>query len=580
VRDPGPPDPSGDATRRQIGGSSMSNSVFAAFFYSTHKNLRGVLPRAAVLVLLYGCLTTLASTVSAQEGMFVPTGSMTTARYQQTATLLNNGQVLVAGGYGNTDSHSPSLASAELYDPTTGTFTPTGSMTTTRVGHTATLLNNGTVLLAGGQDVNGDAYSSAELYDPTTGTFTAIGSMTTTHGNQTATLLNNGTVLVTGGVNNAYAILSSAESYEPVVVSPASLSFSNQPAGTTSGEQTVTLTNNGSAALSIASIAISGTNASDFAEIDNCVGSVAAGASCSINVTFTPTAAGSGTGSVTIANNLTASPLAVPLSGTGIAATPIASLSASSLTFTSQMVGSTSAAQGLTFGNTGNAPLTISSLVVVGTNASDFAETDNCGGSVAAGASCTINVMFAPTATGTRTGTVNITDNATNQPSPQTVTLTGSGIGSATSTMLLSSWNPSAAGQLVTFMATVTSAATGTPTGTVTFLDGSTSIGTGTLNASGVATFTTFSLSVGFDSITAQYGGDTNFGSSTSAAYTQVTAVSFLPSSCSLFSVYMFGPACQSHPIPAPPFSVPGFILGEWSNLAYRSAMESLLGTF
>jgi hypothetical protein len=146
-------------------------------------------------------------------GTFTPTGSMTTARYEDTATLLNNGMVLVAGGDANTGYR---LASAELYDPATGTFTPTGNMTTARGAHAATLLNNGMVLIAGGVNGfnGGVVLASAELYDPATGTFTATGSMTTGHYYHTATLLNNGMVLIAGGYN--YTTFSaSAELYDP-----------------------------------------------------------------------------------------------------------------------------------------------------------------------------------------------------------------------------------------------------------------------------------------------------------------------------------------------------------------------------
>src|SRR5437867_1194536 len=146
---------------------------------------------------------------------FVITGSLATARYFHTATLLPNGKVLVAGGDGN----GPSQESAELYDPASGTWTATGSLSPGTSEHTATLLPNGTVLVAGG--VNGDIFefgsilANAELYDPTSGTWTATGSLGAARGEHTATLLPNGKVLVAGGVSNSYSFLVSAELYDP-----------------------------------------------------------------------------------------------------------------------------------------------------------------------------------------------------------------------------------------------------------------------------------------------------------------------------------------------------------------------------
>ena len=143
------------------------------------------------------------------SGTFTFTGSLNNARIYHTATLLNNGMVLIAGG---TDNNGNILASAELYNPTTGTFTSTGSLNTARELHTATV-KNGMVLIAGGTDNNGNILASAELYNPTTGTFTPTGSLNTARVFHTATLLNNGMVLIAGGSDNSGDILASAELY-------------------------------------------------------------------------------------------------------------------------------------------------------------------------------------------------------------------------------------------------------------------------------------------------------------------------------------------------------------------------------
>jgi hypothetical protein len=126
------------------------------------------------------------------SGTFSPTGTMQAARNTHTATLLNTGKVLIVGGAGTT--------TAELFDPTAGTFSPTGAMEISRAEHAATLLPDGTVLVVGGVDPNfGNALAVVELFDPTTGTFTATGGLGTARVNPTATLLNNGQVLVAGG---------------------------------------------------------------------------------------------------------------------------------------------------------------------------------------------------------------------------------------------------------------------------------------------------------------------------------------------------------------------------------------------
>ena len=153
-------------------------------------------------------------------GSIKPTGSMTIARNNPTATLLADGRVLITGG----QIDNPSLeafASAEIYDPKTGTFSSTGSMTTARVRHTATLLRDGRVLITGGLNGSGrdlpdlgNSLASAEIYDPTTGTFSATGSMTTLRWGPTATLLLDGRVLVVGGGG---PLVRSSDIYDPTI---------------------------------------------------------------------------------------------------------------------------------------------------------------------------------------------------------------------------------------------------------------------------------------------------------------------------------------------------------------------------
>ena len=143
----------------------------------------------------------------AASGMWSATGSLKMDRIEHTATLLQNGKVLVAGGVSNFNV----LASAELYDPATGTWSPTGSLNTARFCHSATLLQNGMVLVAGGEDGNGDVSASTELYDPATGTWIESASLTTARRLHAATLLQNGKVLIIGGAGPANNALNEAE---------------------------------------------------------------------------------------------------------------------------------------------------------------------------------------------------------------------------------------------------------------------------------------------------------------------------------------------------------------------------------
>lgn len=172
-------------------------------------------------------------------GNFSLTGTMQEARGNFSANLLPSGKVLLCGGYGGDPQ------SAELYDPSSGTFALTGEMGSQRSLFTATLLPSGEVLIAGGFLNNSAATSEADLYTPATGIFTPTGTMTATRANQTATLLPGGTVLVTGGSTNNISgmFLSSAEIYTPIVegllTSQSGLTFQFAQSNTTAQSQSV-----------------------------------------------------------------------------------------------------------------------------------------------------------------------------------------------------------------------------------------------------------------------------------------------------------------------------------------------------
>jgi large repetitive protein len=144
-----------------------------------------------------------------RTGGFSPTGPLTTGRRSHTATLLSDGRVLIVGGEGPVGGYLRSLASAELYDPKTGQFSPTGSMAEQRSQHTATLLADGRVLIVGKR--------RAEVYDPKTGAFSPAGSTAADRAGHTATLLSDGRVLIAGGwgADMGSAALATAEVYDP-----------------------------------------------------------------------------------------------------------------------------------------------------------------------------------------------------------------------------------------------------------------------------------------------------------------------------------------------------------------------------
>jgi Pro-kumamolisin, activation domain/Abnormal spindle-like microcephaly-assoc'd, ASPM-SPD-2-Hydin len=216
-----------------------------------------------------------------------------------------------------------------------------------------------------------------------------------------------------------------------VTLTPTSLTFASTTVGSTTAAQVVTVKNSGTAALTLTSETLTGTNATSFLiSANTCTTSLAAAATCTVSVEFKPTAAGSLTASLSIADNATGSPQAVTLTGTGAAAAAAVTLTPTSLTFASTTVGSTTAAQVVTMKNSGTAALTLTSETLTGTNATSFLiSAKTCTTSLAAAASCTVSVEFKPTAAGALTASLSIADNATG--SPQTVSLSGTGAAAA-----------------------------------------------------------------------------------------------------------------------------------------------------
>jgi serine protease len=195
-----------------------------------------------------------------------------------------------------------------------------------------------------------------------------------------------------------------------VSVDPVSLNFGNQGVGTTSTNKSITLRNSGSISLTITEFAVVGTDSATFTQSNDCGTTLAAGASCTITVWFKPTSIGSKAASIRISSSATGGAVSVALGGVGVASA--ANVSPSALAFGSQAVGTTSSGRTFSLVNDGNAALTISSIAVSGADSAQFGVTNNCGTTVAAGASCSVTVTFAPTSSGAKSAAIRVASNA------------------------------------------------------------------------------------------------------------------------------------------------------------------------
>ena len=225
----------------------------------------------------------------------------------------------------------------------------------------------------------------------------------------------------TVGAGIAMANLSVGSVLVAASFSPSSVYLGTQPVGTSSPAGTVTLTNTGQGSLSISSYTIAGSNSGDFQVDSSCGASLAAGASCTFSVYFSPTTVGPRKSSLSVSYDGPDSPKTILLTGVGTAVTH----TPASLNFGNQTVGVSSSPQAITLTNAGSAAIHIWQIAILGTNAGDFSKTTTCGSSLAASASCTVSVTFTPTATGARSASVLVSDDGGG--SPQVITAMGTG---------------------------------------------------------------------------------------------------------------------------------------------------------
>lgn len=354
-----------------------------------------------------------------------------TVTFTPTATGARTGSVIVT----SSDPVNPTLTATLSGMGTAISLSPsvlafgTQLVGTTSASRSVTLINTGTTALAitsvGVSGTNAADYTVSNNCGPSVpagrSCTLAVRFTPAAAGPSTATL----SVATSDPAGPATVALSGTGGVPVAAVTPTSLAFSSAM-NVTSAAQTVTVTNTGNSPLAINGVALGGTDPSQFARTSGCGTSLAAGASCTIDVTFTPTTYGGLlTKTATLSVNVAAPATSQTVSLTGTILVPTYTLTPTALVFAKQTVRTTSPPQTVTLANTGTTPLGIRGITLGGANPSSFAQTNDCGTSVAAGASCTISVTFTPTRVGARTATLNV--RVTAPAVSQSVTLSGSG---------------------------------------------------------------------------------------------------------------------------------------------------------
>ncbi len=343
-----------------------------------------------------------------------------TASLTFTDDASNSPQTVALSGIGAIENASVAPASLTFSLEAVGTASPPQAVTLTNGGTVAINVSSIAIAGANAADFAVSSKTCAATLAPSSSCLISITFNPSAAGIRTATL----TITDSPGSPLTVA-LSGTGAIASATASPSSLAFPPTAPQTTSTPLSVTLTNGPSLAINLNNISISGPNAADFAiSANTCGTALAPSAACSVSVTFTPSATGSRTATLTFTDSAGNSPQTVPLSGTSEIGT--ASVSPASLTFATYEVGTSSPVQTVSLNNGSPVAIPITSVTISGANPADFAIVSNsCGATLAAASSCTASIAFHPTTTGTRTATLSFTDKASN--SPQTAALSGTG---------------------------------------------------------------------------------------------------------------------------------------------------------
>jgi hypothetical protein len=358
-----------------------------------------------------------------KTGLWTSAGSLSVARLGHTATLLSNGKVLVTGGCLD-DLCATNTAVSELYDPTSNTWSTTGSLSTARSFHTAVALKTGKVLAIGGSTATGST-TSCELYDSTKGTWSSAASTTTARYLNASTLLSDGKVLATGSDASRYPV-NSAELYDPtantwtLTGNMTTGRYAHTASLLTDG--TVLVAGGIGTAISCGKECTSYIPTSKVDIYNETTGTFTAAASLSQSLAFQSTTILS-SGRALEAGGIATTSICCTVQNTASIYTPLTlTFSASSLNFGLVEIGLSSASQTVTVNNVSSHSVTFTLI----TSSGDYSETNTCPTTMNAGQSCTITVTFTPTKSGTRPGAVTLKDNCPGSAS-QTITLTGTG---------------------------------------------------------------------------------------------------------------------------------------------------------